>query len=79
MPTSETSNTTRFAERTLEATALILDALITLGGENRRTKLTQAQNLVYLAIENACDEKEMALGVALNSVIKKYEANGLDR
>lgn len=78
MPMVGTTNTTSFARDTLAATALILDALAVVGTE-RRTRLTEAQNLLYAAFESAYGTDEMAVAKALNALIKGYEATGADR
>lgn len=78
MPMVGTTNTTNFARDTLAATALILDALAVVGTE-RRTRLTEAQNLVYAAFESAYGADELAVAKALNALIKGYEATGADR
>lgn len=78
MSMSGTTNTTGFARDALAATALILDA-VAVTGNDRRTTLTQAQELVYDAIRGAYGPEELALGLALNAVIKGYEHSGQDR
>lgn len=78
MSMSGTTNATGFARDALAATALILDAVAVVGAE-RRTILTRAQNLVYEALRGAYGPEEIALGLALNQVIKDYEFAGFDR
>lgn len=78
MPMSGTRNTTSFARDTLDATALILDALAEVG-ETRRAKLTEAQRLLYDAVASSYDKSELAVPAALVEVIKDYERAGLDR
>lgn len=76
MTMSGTSNTTSFARDALAATALILDAFA-VSGSDRRIKLTEAQNLIDSSISAAYSHEELALGNALNDVIKDCERNGL--
>ena len=78
MPMSGTVNTTSFARDTLSATTLILDALATVGNE-RRTLLTQAQELLFTAHADAYGPDELALAQAILAVTRKYEATGADR
>lgn len=78
MSMSGTVNTTGFARDTLSATALILDALATTGNE-RRTLLTQAQDLLFHAHEEAYGSDELALAQAILAVTRKYEQTGADR
>lgn len=78
MPMVGTRNTTSFARDALTATALILDALAEVG-DDRRTLLTEAQELVYGTFREAYGADELAVAKALNAVIKGYELTGSDR
>ena len=78
MPMVGTTNTTSFARDALTATARILDALAEVG-DTRRTRLTEAQELIYHAFQDAYGADELAVAKALNAVIKGYEKTGADR
>lgn len=76
MRLANTINETSFAVCFGDATCLVLDA-ITLTGEARRTKLTQALGRLERAFAYADTPEEVGLATGLNSTIRSYEAEGM--
>lgn len=72
----KTINRTSFAVGFMDASVLVLDAL-SLTGEARRTKFTQALGRLDTAYSYAAGREDLILAQGLTATIRKYESEGM--